>query len=164
MRENYNHVQPVGQYDDYSCWAASLKFWYKAAHGVKKSQQGLIDKYNHKADDDGAMGELGLIHIMTTSRMYPSIADPAQQFTADEVRKLLRDWGPIFVAYKSSASRFKHVVVIHGIEATDIMPRVNVMDPGAKYDHGTQKYVGQHLSKSLTEYNWFDRVIYGREK
>jgi len=164
MPANFSHLSPVRQFDDYSCWAASLKFWYKAAHNKYKSQTGLLDKFNHLSDDDGSMGELGLIHIMGACNMYPSLADPASQFSGEEVRNILANYGPILVAYKSSSSRFKHVVVLHGIDEAGAMPYVHVMDPGAHFDQGTQKYVGRHVYKKLSEYNWFDKVIYGRKR
>lgn len=82
IRENYNHIEPVAQQDDYSCWAASLQFWYKAVFTISKSQQSLIDKYNHLTDDDGSMGEGGIIEIMAENRMYPTMAEPAYCLTA----------------------------------------------------------------------------------
>lgn len=162
QRENYNHIAPVAQQDDYSCWAASLQFWYKAVFSIPKSQQSLIDKYNHLADEDGSMGEGGIIEIMSDNRMYPTMAEPGILFDGPEVRSQLSKWGPLYVAYKSSRTIFKHVVVIHGIVDADGMnPRVNVMDPGIIDRNDASVYWGKNRLRPLLEFNRYDKVIYG---
>jgi hypothetical protein len=162
MKVNYNHITPVAQQDDYSCWAASLSFWKHAVFNQKKPQQQIIDKYNHLSDDDGSMGEEAIVEIMADNNMYPTLADPARLFTPQEVKSQLEQWGPLYVAYKSTRQRFKHVVVIHGIVDVDtVNPRVWVMDPGCIDRTDASKYHGRNKLKGLGEYNWFDKVIYG---
>ena len=41
----YSAIPPVGQINDMACWAACLKWWYKAEMSINASQTALWDLY-----------------------------------------------------------------------------------------------------------------------
>lgn len=57
MGTAYEKIPPIGQFDDYSCWAASLSWWLKAVRGGRPalSQSQLIEEFSQYCDDNGGM-------------------------------------------------------------------------------------------------------------
>lgn len=66
----YLKIPAIGQLDMMACWAASLKWWYRAAKHIGKSQRKIIDKYNYLSDEYGAMQIPAIEQIITDNDMY----------------------------------------------------------------------------------------------
>lgn len=159
MAKNYLHIPPVGQLDPYACWAACLKWWYKAAKTIGKSQRKLIDKYNHLADDYGAMQPPAIEFIIADNDMYPWTPYRASELTFAELQKML-GWGPVFIAYTETSTYKKHVNVMYGLLGNESNAMVRVMEPQA-VDNGDWTYQGLHQIKRLSEFNVRDTVYCG---
>lgn len=159
MPANYNHVSPVGQLDAMSCWAACLKFWYRAALSIKKSQTKLIAKYAHLADEYDGMSNDMIIQIISDSPMYVESYQPASRYTADTLLDGLR-FGPVYIAYTETSSMKRHVNVIHGVIGSGPNTRVNVMEPQVS-EKADLTWVGAHQVKFLSEFNQHGEIFLG---
>lgn len=159
MRANYNHISPVGQLDAMACWAACLKFWYKAAMSVSKSQKKIIAKYAHLADEYDGMSNDMIVQIITDSPMYIESYKPASIFTAATVADGLR-FGPVYIAYTETSSMTRHVNVIHGLIGTGPNARVNVMEPQVT-EKADLTWTGAHQVKFLSEFNQHGEIFLG---
>lgn len=160
MATNYLHIPAVGQLDEYACWAACLKWWYKAVKNLKKSQKNLIAKYNYLTDDYGAMSDDAVQYVIVDNDMYPHMLDSATRFTSAELAGILR-WGPVFVAYTESSTQKKHCNVIYELlDGNSGAPRVRVMEP-QHIQKADLTYKGQHQLKPLADFNRFGSVYCG---
>jgi hypothetical protein len=107
MAKTYLHIPAVGQLDSMACWAACLKWWYRAAKSIYKSQTKLIAKYNYLADDYGAMQPSEIEQIIVDNNMYIEVHDNAGGFyrrsrrTAAQLRAALRRINGIVVSQKA---------------------------------------------------------------
>lgn len=160
MAKNYRYVSAVGQINQMACWAASLKWWYRAAMSINPSQQKLYDLYKHLATQQGGMTDAGIRHVISQNGMELLEYDDAAEFTWDRVKGLL-EYGPIYTAYTdTSRERKRHVNVIYEIIGDGPWAEVRAMEP--QYSPaGEGKYVGKHVKRSLSEYNTFEAVFAG---
>jgi hypothetical protein len=156
MAKNYLHIPAEGQLDITACWAACLKWWFKAVKSINKSQRRLIGKYNYLADDYGAMQPDEIQYIIVDNNMYIETLDRAAQFTADLVRDRLR-FGPLYVAFTETSEGGRHVNVIYGIDGSN---RVSVMEPQA-HENEDLSFRGEHQLKPLSEFNQIGSVFFG---
>jgi hypothetical protein len=152
-------IPPVGQLDPYSCWAACLKFWYKAAKAISKKQSSLIAKYNYLTDEYGGMQPEDMDLLIVENNMYIEVHDNARDFTAEVVKDRLK-FGPLFVAYTETASRKNHVNVIYGISGSGAGAQVRVMEP-QKSENADLTFRGAHQVKNLSEFNVTGSVHFG---
>ena len=158
MAKNYLHIPAVGQRDDKACWAACLKWWYKAARNISKSQKKLIDKYNYLTDEYGAMDEQGMERLIELNKMKKHVFTMASLFTPEALWEHLKK-GPVFVAFTESQYMMKHVNVIYDMAGISNVT-VSVMEPQAS-ENADLTYNGEHTIKRLTEFNQFGMVIVG---
>lgn len=159
MAKNYLYIPAVGQLDNMACWAACLKWWYKAARSITKSQRKLIDKYNYLTDDYGAMGDDAMERLIELNKMKKRVFQPASRFSGDALWDYLKK-GPVFVAFTETQFQSKHVNVIYDIFGTASDPQVWVMEPQAK-ENPDLSYRGEHAIKPLREFNQMGTVIIG---
>lgn len=160
MATNYLHIPAVGQLDEYACWAACLKWWYKAAKNLKKSQTKLIGKYNYLTDDFGAMSDDAIEFVIVDNDMYPHSLSNASAFTAAELASMLR-FGPVYCAYTETSTQKKHCNVIYELlDAGSNAPRVRVMEP-QHIQNDDLTYRGEHQLKPLSDFNRFGSVYCG---
>lgn len=159
MAKNYLHIPAVGQLDAMACWAACLKWWYKAAKSITKSQTKLIDKYNYLTDEYGAMQPSEIEQIIVDNNMYIEVHDNARDFTPEVVKQRL-SYGPLYVAFTETSSHGRHVNVIYGISGTGSSARVSVMEPQAR-ENPDLTWKGEHQIKFLSEFNTYGSVFYG---
>ncbi len=160
MKANYNHISPVGQLDAMSCWAACLKFWYKAALSIGKKQSKLIAKYNYLTDEYGGMSNDAMIDIISDTPMYVETYQPANTYTTDVLLQGLAS-GPVYIAFTEASSHKRHVNVIHGLVGTGAGARVNVMEPQVLENPVTLNWSGAHQVKFLSEFNTTGEIIIG---
>lgn len=158
-KEDYRHVEAIGQLDAMSCWAACLKWWYKAAKCIVKSQRKLIDKYNYLTDEWGAMQQPELEQIIVDNNMYIEVFESASSFTADVVRDRLR-FGPLYIAFTETSTQKRHVNVIHGVKDSGANPRVVVMEPQVS-ENADLTWRGEHQLKFLSEFNVTGTIVFG---
>lgn len=158
-KKNYLHVPPVGQRDAMSCWAACLKWWYKAAKSITKSQKNLIDKYNYLTDEYGGMQPADIEQVIIDNNMYIEVHDRASDFTSEVVKDRLR-FGPLYVAFKETSTQKNHVNVIHGITDSGANARVSVMEPQVS-ENADLTWRGEHQVKFLSEFNVLGSVYFG---
>jgi hypothetical protein len=161
MTKNYLHIPAIGQLDAMACWAACLKWYYKAARSITKSQRKLIDKYNYLTDEWGAMQPSEIEQIIVDCNMYIEVHDKASDFTAEVVAQRL-SYSPLYVAYTESSSQTRHVNVIYGIMGAGANARVKVMEPQAR-ENPDLTWTGEHQVKFLSEFNRFGSVHFGYE-
>lgn len=159
MAKNYLHIPAVGQLDAMACWAACLKWWFRATKSINKSQRKLIDKYNYLTDEWGAMQPSEIEQIIVDNNMYIEVHDNAQDFTAEVVAQRL-SYGPLYVAYTETSSQTKHVNVIYNITGTGSNARVSVMEPQVS-ENPDLTWRGAHQLKFLSEFNKVGSVHFG---
>lgn len=143
-----------------SCWAACLKFWYKAALSISKSQKKLIGKYNHLSDAWGAMGSDAIIEIISDTPMYVESYMPATKFTNDVLLESLQR-GPVYVAYTETSTQRRHVNVIHGVVGSGNTTWVYAMEPQFSTDPNTFESKGAHVLKPFSDFNRLGDVYLG---
>lgn len=158
-KKNYAHIPAVGQLDNMACWAACLKWWFKATKSVKKSQKKLIAKYNYLTDEYGAMSNDTMKRLLELNHIKKEVYDPARRFTSEALWQHLKK-GPVFVAFTETKFQSKHVNVIFDIAGTAANPTLSVMEPQAK-ENPDLTYEGKHMIKSLSEFNQMGTVIIG---
>ena len=156
-KKNYLHIPAIGQLDAMACWAACLKWWFKAAKSITKSQKKLIAKYNYLTDEYGGMQPSEIEQIIIDNNMYIEVHDNARDFTAAVVKDRLR-FGPLYVAFTETSTQKKHVNVIHGI--TEDGARVTVMEPQVS-ENADLTWRGEHQVKFLSEFNVHGSVHFG---
>ena len=79
---NYQSVKPIGQIDNYACWAACLSWWTKAMNRAnKKTQIELIKIYDNGllTDGNGAIMPSAL-----ESYVFPAFSLKLQKVNKDE--------------------------------------------------------------------------------
>ena len=159
MANNYYLVPAEGQLDNMACWAACLKWWFRAAKSVKKSQRKLIDKYNFLTDEWGAMTNNAMEQLIALNGMRKQVYYDARYFTVGELNRHLVK-GPVYVAFTERSSSGRHVNVIHGVGTSLHDPQVAVMEPQDD-ELPDLTYRGSHLIKPLSEFNSIGTVIVG---
>ncbi len=159
MAKNYLHIPAVGQLDDKACWAASLKWWFRATKSVYKSQKQLIGKYNYLTDEFGAMSISGIESLIDLNKMTKQVFWQASQFTPDALWQHLQK-GPVFVAFTETAFNMRHVNVIWDLAGVSNVT-VKVMEPQAETKADNLTYRGEHQIKKFSEFNQFGTVIVG---
>ena len=160
MATNYTQISPVGQINSMACWAACLKWWYKAAMSITPSQTKLWDRYKHLRDSLGGMTVTGLEHIVRENAMTFISFPNASSFTPEKVQALLAS-GPIYTGYTENNKEAKrHVNVIYGITSSEPWAEVLVMEPQAKAS-GEGWWYGKHQRKSLSDFNMSESVYVG---
>lgn len=158
MAKNYSHIPAVGQLDDKACWAACLKWWYKAAKSITKSQRKLINKYNYLTDEYGAMGLQSMERVIESNKMTKEVFPSASQFTPDALWKHLKK-GPVFVAFTETQYAMKHVNVVYDMAGVTSVS-LYVMEPQA-YENPDLTYTGEHTVKNFNQFNQMGTVIVG---
>lgn len=159
MAKNYLHIKAVGQLDNMACWAACLKWWYKAAKSITKSQKKLIAEYNYLTDEYGAMGDQAMEQLISLNKMKKEVFRPASNFTPDALWKHLKK-GPVFVAFTETKFQTKHVNVVYDISGPYSAVILSVMEPQAR-ENADLSYQGEHTVKSMSEFNRHGTVIIG---
>lgn len=127
--ENWNDVEVIGQPENYSCWATAasmvvgwrdkvsldiqaLKKWFTGNTGVS-SDSGLYAHDNQKLADT-----LGLV------------AEPPQSYSVDGLRRVLENYGPLWVGIHTEDG-WGHAVVVSGLygDGTPDNTYVRIHDP-----------------------------------
>jgi Papain-like cysteine protease AvrRpt2 len=155
----YLKIPAIGQLDAMACWAACLKWWFRAAKHITKSQRKLIDKYNYLSDEYGGMQIPEIEQIIVDCNMYIEVHDNPRDFTAEVVAQRL-SYGPLYVAYTETSSQKKHVNVIYAVSGTGASARVSVMEPQVT-ENADLTWKGAHQTKFLSEFNQHGSVHFG---
>lgn len=162
MGTKYSQFSAVGQINDMACWAASLKWWYKAVKSISASQTKLWDRYKGMRDSHGGIPDAAMQHIINENGMVMIPFSDARNFTAAELGDLL--WfGPVYVAYTESGTHKRHVNVIYELLGSDAWAEVRVMEPQATKKSGSG-WIGKHQKKSLSDFNMIGSVYAGVER
>jgi hypothetical protein len=159
MASKYRYISAVGQINDMACWAASLKWWYKAVLSITPSQTKLWDRYKGMRDSFGGMPDHSMQHIINENAMTTIPYSNATWFTAAEVENLLY-FGPIFTAYTESGTWKKHVNVIYELIGSGEYAEVMAMEPQAASGSGGA-WIGKHQRKTLSDFNMLGSVYAG---
>jgi N-acetyl-anhydromuramyl-L-alanine amidase AmpD len=141
--ENWNDVEVMGQPENYSCWATAasmvvgwrdkvsldiqaLKKWFTGNTGVS-SDSGLYAHDNQKLADT-----LGLV------------AEPPQSYSVDGFRRLLENYGPLWVGIHTEDG-WGHAVAVSGLygDGTPDNTYVRIHDPWGRVP-GTPGKPGYH--------------------
>ena len=160
----YSHITAVGQQNDMACWAACLKWWYKAELSINASQDKLWERYKSRRDSLGGMTDEGIQHIINENGMKCLPFIKVSDFTADRVADLLNS-GPIYVAYSRTGEQKKHVNVIYKLIGEGPWASVMAMEPQYS-EKGDGSFRGKHEKRALSDYN-MQGIIYAgvnREK
>jgi len=155
----YRYIPAVKQINNMACWAASLKWWYKAAMSISASQQKLFDLYKARATQQGGMPDADMKYIIGQNGMQLIEFPIATGFTFGKVRDLLM-CGPIFTAYTESYSSRRHVNVIYEVKGSEDYAEVRAMEPQA-FNKSGSSWDGKHMTKPLTDFNLIGSVWAG---
>jgi hypothetical protein len=155
----YRTIPAVGQINDMACWAASLKWWYKAAMSINASQTKLWELYKARATQQGGMPDSDMKFIIGQNGMRLFEFPIASSFTFDKVRDMLM-CGPIFTAFTEFGTWKRHVNVIYDISGDSNWADVRCMEPQDKASSGG-KWKGKHIKRGLTDFNSIGSVWAG---
>ncbi|MBL8181821.1 MAG: hypothetical protein JNL64_09465 [Blastocatellia bacterium] len=147
----YRNIPAVRQINDMACWAASLKWWYKAAYSINASQTKLWDRYKHRATQQGGMPDADMKFIIRENGMFLHEFPTASSFTFDKVRDLLM-CGPIYIAFTELGTNKRHVNVIYEVSGDSSWADVRAMEPQYR-PHTGADWKGKHISRGLADYN-----------
>lgn len=146
-----------------ACWAASLKWWYKADLSITPSQNALWKRYKNLRDNKGGMTESGIEYIMGENAMKSFVYHNPADFNATRVASLL-ETGPIYVAFtEPGPDQKKHVNVIYELIGDGPWAEVMAMEPQA-IDNGDGTWSGRHQRRSLSDYNSVGKTFAGVNK
>lgn len=159
MSNKYRYVDAVGQINSMACWAASLKWWYKAMLSINASQTALWNRYQSMQSPQGGMTDAAIKHIIGENAMTCVEFTNASTFTVDNVKGLL-ECGPLYVAYTESGTQKKHVNVIYGVSGSGPWADVLAMEPQATAKNDGS-FRGKHEKKSLSDFNILGTVYCG---
>ena len=155
----YRYYPAVGQLNSMACWAASLKWWYKAVMSINASQQALYDLYKHLATQGGGMTDAGIQFLIKQNAMSCIVFNDASKLGDLDIQGLLA-CGPLYVAYTETSTSKRHVNVIYEFRGSGSSAEVRTMEP---QDHlksdGT--YTGVHGWKSFSDFNMLGSVYIG---
>jgi len=155
----YRNIPAVKQINDMACWAASLKWWYKAAMSINASQTALWNRYKSRATQQGGMPDADMKSIIRENGMHLHEFQTASSFTYDKVRDLLM-CGPILIAFTEFGSSKRHVNVIYEVSGDSTWADVRAMEPQFRaVSNGP--WTGKHISRGLTDYNSLGSVWAG---
>lgn len=147
----YRNIPAVKQMNDMACWAASLKWWYKAAMSINASQTALWNRYSSRATQQGGMPDADMKFIIRENGMQLVEFASASAFTYEKVSNLLM-CGPIFIAFTEFGSSKRHVNVIYEVSGDSSWADVRAMEPQFRaVSNGP--WTGKHISRGLADYN-----------
>lgn len=155
----YSSTPAVGQINDMACWAACLKWWYKAEMSINASQTALWDLYKGLELPQGGMSDTGIQHIISQNAMKSLPFIKATDFTPYWVSELLKS-GAIYTAYSRTGDQKKHVNVIYKLVGDDEWASVWVMEPQFS-SKGDGTWRGKREKRSLSDYNMQGSVYAG---
>lgn len=151
---NYHTVEPVGQYDDNACWAASLEWWLAATNLGTIYQDEVFEEYPLLRNSNGTISRQGLITLINDPRWYMNY-EPfylASYLTKAKLKKHLAA-GPVYIGYYNQHLGNYHVNVIFDITSGGSNPKVWVMEPMAERttpgDPTDLSYRGKHVKRNL---------------
>ncbi|HMT09847.1 MAG TPA: papain-like cysteine protease family protein [Pyrinomonadaceae bacterium] len=147
----YRSIPAVRQINDMACWAASLKWWYKAAMSINASQTKLWDRYKARATQQGGLPDGDMKHLIRENGMKLLEFQTASTFTYSKILNLLL-CGPIYIAFTELGTNKRHVNVIYGITGSDAWADVSAMEPQWR-PHTGADWKGKHISRGLADYN-----------
>ena len=147
----YRHIPAVKQMNDMACWAASLKWWYKASMSINASQTALWDRYKAKATQQGGMPDADMKFIIRENGMHLHEFPTASSFNYETVRDLLM-CGPVYTAFTETATNKRHVNVIYEIVGDSSWADIRVMESQHRQVSGGD-WSGKHLSRGLADIN-----------
>ncbi len=151
MGSKYRNISSVGQINDMACWAASLKWWYKAAMSITPSQTKLWDRYKHLREPLGGMTDSGIKHIIRENAMMLVEYPDAKNFSVADAQWLV-GYGPVFIAYTIGYNNKRHVNVIYEATGNSDYAEVRAMEPQAE-SIGGGAWRGAHMKKPINEFN-----------
>lgn len=160
MGSKYRHIGAVGQINDMACWAASLKWWYKAVMSINASQKKLWDHYKQLREPLGGMPDTAMKHIIRENAMMLIEFNNATTLASSDIRWLL-GYSPIYIAYTESGTQKRHVNVIYEISGDESSYcEVRAMEPQAS-DNGDGTWKGAHLRKPINDFNLIGSIWAG---
>lgn len=162
MASKHRYIKAVGQQNDMACWAACLKWWYRAAMSINPSQDKLWERYKGLREPLGGMSDSGMEHIIGENAMKCLVYRNVSEFDAYRVKNLLA-LGPIYIAYTGTGKQLKHVNVIYELIGDGPWAEVRVMEPQA-VENGDGTWTGEHQLKSLSDYNMQGTIYAGVSK
>ncbi len=152
---NYKQIQPVGQYDENTCWAASLEWWIRAHNLGNVIQDDLAGDYLLMRGDGGSLNMDGIVQLMEDPRwcMQRYVYYSGTVLTADRMKSLLAT-GPVYFAYYSNKLQSNHVNVIFDISGSGSHAKVWAMEPHSRKMPGADEvgYYGAHKHRYLSAY------------
>jgi hypothetical protein len=151
MGSKYRYINAVGQINNMACWAASLKWWYKAAMSIHPSQKKLWDHYKHLRDSFGGMPDPAMKTIIRENAMTLVEYANATNFGITDLQWLL-SYGPVYIAFTEAGTNRRHVNVIYEAWGNDDYAEVRAMEPQAR-DNGDGTWKGEHQKKPINNYN-----------
>ncbi|HLA95232.1 MAG TPA: papain-like cysteine protease family protein [Pyrinomonadaceae bacterium] len=159
----YTYISAVGQQNNMACWAACLKWWYKADLSIHPSQNALWNRYKGMRDQLGGMTDSGIATIITENAMKCFTYTNPADFNTTRVASLL-ETGPIYVAFtEPGPDQKKHVNVIYELIGNGPWAEVKVMEPQA-IENGDGTWTGKHQRRSLSDYNTCGTTYVGVNK
>ncbi|QQS41931.1 MAG: hypothetical protein IPM63_03015 [Acidobacteriota bacterium] len=154
-------IPPVTQGDDPNgCWAASLKWWLKAARNYEYEYWEILmmyDQWTYKGEDEnyGALSEKGLFKLFNDPRwhlMYTTMKN--DKLNASEIGTML-ERSPVLVGYyepKVNGYHMNVIVASAGIEGLATI--LTVMDPAFEaYQFRSLSYYKKYYSGITLAYS-----------
>ncbi len=154
MPTNYKNIAAVGQYDENSCWAASLEWWLRAQKIAEIYQDDVLDDYRLLRGDGGSLNFAGIVQLIEDPRWCMRWVPfyVGSQLTSDQLKSLL-SMGPVYVGYKDNKIGSNHVNVIYKVTGKGPSAQVSSMEPHhAPLGGEDPGYKGAHVKRRLDYY------------
>lgn len=154
MSTNYKHIPAVGQYDENSCWAASLEWWLRAQRLMEIYQDDVLGDYMNMRGDGGSLNFSGIIQLIEDPRWCMQWVPyySGAQLTSGRLKSLLAS-GPVYIGYKDNTINSNHVNVIYRAKGSGSSAKVYAMEPHHKaIGAGDPGYFGSHVKRRLDYY------------
>ena len=148
----YEKLPPIGQFDDYSCWAASLSWWLKAVGGGRPalSQGQLISEFSQYCDENGGMPPRTFRDKVCTDarfRLKMTFVSSADLSFYDISEPKL-----IAYYYPEAGGTHMNVVFKSAFDGSAMSVTVGCMEPFYPINAATGQRRGKILRRSLTHF------------
>lgn len=163
---NYQSVKPIGQIDNYACWAACLSWWTKAMNRAnKKTQIELIKIYDNGllTDGNGAIMPSAL-----ESYVFPAFNLKLQKVNKDDL-VFYQFKEPTIMIFRNPAVGGLHMNVVFDSRAevtqgqygeATALPGVTTMEPYYPYNVGNGKRTGVFLFRPFSYFTQAESTVY----
>ena len=141
-------LQPIGQADTMSCWAACISWWTLAMAMTRsggrwgQDQLSLLSEFGHLVSGDGGMSTSAIRRVCEDSKIRAKI----KYITPAEFKSYENLGGPLIVIFKYPEVGGTHMNVIF----SQVGKTVGCMEPYYPMNPSNGRFVGKYFRRNLS--------------